>query len=468
MTKAVHILVTKDTNRGLKNKSFAYRAWAGLSIVRDVLQRAGYEVGYTQAEDAGSKVVLASVISADAWYDLVNEWESARPSGAVLIVGGAGVLNVRPFLPLPGAVFVLGRGEDVIVPVVEASLTGANFEHESVIYPALFDASKVYRIAQGTVPYPHTVMLENGKPWAEISAGCQYRCSFCNYSWTRSTTGSHKDYGQQLSKRRSVIAGGSNFKEHNLNELVADWRQGGTMSAGGQCNSAIDGQPQRIRDAVHKPVKRQDLIDAAALCPRNVILSLMTIVSLPTETRHDRREALDDLIEGLRKRDQNERWSIEISPNVFRPMPATPSALWPTRLDEWDLIINMEWASSFENHRCRMWTSHTGNVGLKKMAYSTGSAASLLVDLIAHRCTENDYGNIVKIARSRRFWQAPPGDRRATLEKLFDIEALVREYSPEDYPARYLEGHTRREVVERIGKIGLDKLRSSSLAGLDG
>jgi hypothetical protein len=145
-------------------------------MVCHALRQAGIEVDYCSSATAGRyKVVLVSITSGCDWYPFIGErlaWaKTARP---VVIAGGAGLLNVRPFLRWCDT-FCLGRSEEYVVPVVRASLAGERHEHPSVIHAADFDVNKTHILDAGTSLYPHPVPLANGKTWRETAYGCQRR-----------------------------------------------------------------------------------------------------------------------------------------------------------------------------------------------------------------------------------------------------------------------------------------------------
>lgn len=459
----IAVLVFSDTQRQLQDRSFNYRAWAGLSIIKDVLGREGYEVGAVDARDAGGKIVLASITSQDAWYDLIAAWVRAKPQDALLVVGGAGVLNVRPIIPLEkNAVFVLGRGEDLIVPLIEALNKGEQYEHPSVIYASDFDVEKRYQVSLGKALYSHPVTLFKGQTWKEAAVGCKYQCLFCNYTWCRDVLQEDGAYGQQMDKRKAVIAGASNMGEHNLREIVKSVRDGSDSMRKGQINSAIDGQSQRIRSAVKKPVSREDLRVFGEFAPRGHVFSLMTIVGFPTETEEDRKEAVDDLWEGLQRRDRSERWGVEISPNAFRPMPGTPLALWSSRVTNWRRDLLREWGGGKGGHKYRLRTTRDGRVGIK-MHWGIGGPVTLLVDLIIHRGVEDDFDRLAMLACSGSFWRSSSAKREATLSKYFDLDRAAGEHTAETYPARYLEGRISNERAWEMGARALARLRGGAV-----
>jgi len=97
------------------------------------------------------------------------------------------------------------------------------------------------------------------------------------------------------------------------------------------------------------------------------------------------------------------------------------------------------------------------------MHWGVGGEAHQLLDLIALRGTDDDWDNIVKLSTARRFWTATAAKKAATLHKYFATDRLAGEFTPQDYPVRYLEGHTPNSVVWEMGQKGLDELRLTSV-----
>lgn len=450
------VLPDKRAAYATQPSSWYALSWGGLAIVTDALQRAGIEVGYTTAEDADDKIVLASVTGVVDWFDLLGAWVRARPRNATLVIGGAAVVHVRPFLPLSGAIFVLGRGEDIIAPLVQAEQAGERYEHESVIYPDAFSMERTYRLAQGQI-YPHRVRLENGPTWQEETFGCPYRCLFCSYTWARRkpNSGLFSDminYGNSL-----VVSSKSNAKMYNLREIVGAWRRGDLLSDKGYNRSAIDGQSERLRRAVQKPVSSDEIIDAARLAPHSSRLSLYTLIGLPTETREDRAEALENLKLGMLARSDRD-WGIVLAPNPFRPMPCTPAALWPADAREWGDVLADEWGHDVNGHRFAFYSSHDGRHGLRLVGGVAGSAR-LLLELLCLRGIEADYDLLERIVLTPRFWNGPSRERRKLLERHIDADRLIREYTPDDYPARNIHSYVSNSKLWSAGAKALTTLR---------
>jgi len=198
-------------------ESYNVRAWPGLELVCHVLRQAGIEVEYCSSATAGRyRVVLVSITSGCDWYLFLAErlrWpKTVKPT---VIAGGAGLLNVRPFLRWAD-VFCLGRAEEYVVPLVKAALAGEAFEHPSVVRAADFDPEGSYLIDAGNCLYPHPVPLANGKTWSEAASGCQRKCLFCAYTWHRRYIGGL----QNQAGAGDVLWGGS--AEKTIFELDLD------------------------------------------------------------------------------------------------------------------------------------------------------------------------------------------------------------------------------------------------------
>jgi radical SAM superfamily enzyme YgiQ (UPF0313 family) len=88
--------------------------------------------------------------------------------------------NVRPFLDYAD-IFVFGRGENVIIPLVQSIERKEKFNHPSVCYSQDFSMDNKYKLMQSDMAYPYEIELANGKKWQEKSFGCQLKCLFCNY-----------------------------------------------------------------------------------------------------------------------------------------------------------------------------------------------------------------------------------------------------------------------------------------------
>ncbi len=431
MRVAVYV-VSCHAKQTYANESHDVRIWPGLSVIKHALNAAGIEVGYCGIADVHEQdVVLVSITAGCDWWPFVAERLRWKPGRYKVIAGGAGVLNVRPFLGMADA-FVFGRAEGFVADLVREAAAGREMQHESVAWSSSFDPDRRYRIAQ-SCKYPHAVTLENGKPWREIVIGCQGKCLFCAYSWQREHNGiTH----QESTKGTSSLWGGSASEKTILSLDMSNpqsWQGPGDSLR----IIAIDGFSERLRRSVNKPITREvfrSFLRGLATLDKPHQIKLYNLVGLPGETTADWRELTDDLAAVDAALRPEKQWSIVLHCTPFRAMPATPAAHWPM---------------SYRNYRGQIAATlkqpqHKGNIfyqGNKFWAVEgmgTDSLASHALDAVVLRGTEADAAAVKLIAASKKFASAPVAVRVATLENYFDMPALFAELPKGQTPTDYL------------------------------
>ena len=137
------------------------------------------------------------------------------------------------------------------------------------------------------------------------------------------------------------------------------------------------------------------------------------------------------------------QWKLAFQHTPFRAMPATPAACWPM---------------AYREHRGRIASTIKGGhepgavwfQGRRFWALSVGteSLASVALDVIALRGTEQDSADVAAIARTRRFWAADAHVRRVTLESRFDLPRLFGAWTWDTLPTRYLKTYARVEKTK--------------------
>lgn len=436
-----------------KVESYDTRAWPGLELVCHALRAAGIEVEYCSAATVGRyKVVLVSITSGCDWYPFVRErlrWpKSPRPT---VIAGGAGLLNVRPFLRWAD-IFCFGRAEDYVVPLVKAALAGEKHEHPSVCYAAEFDPERTWLIEPGKQLYPHPVPLANGKTWREAASGCQRKCLFCAYTWHRKHLGGL----QNQAGAGDVLWVGSS--EKTIFEL--DLGKPETWGLPKLRIVGLDGFSQRLRRMVNKPITREMVrgflrgLAASGVAPNRV--KLYNIVGYPTETEEDWYEFLEDLAAADRQFDRfDPQWGIEIHSTPFRPMPATPTACWPMSAVNYRGRI----ARTFQGHdlgcRERQYRSvfFRGGRFYGCESHGTESLPTVILDALVLRGVEDDSEVIAKLATSPKFRGASMRHREAILARHVDIDRLFGAYTWETLPTRYLRAYVPVEKMRRTDEL---------------
>ncbi len=430
-----------------KVESYNTRAWPGLELVCHALRHAGIEVDYCSAATVGRyKVVLVSITSGCDWHPFVAERLRWKARGTV-IAGGAGLLNVRPFLRWVD-VFCLGRSEDYVVPLVKAALAGEKHEHPSVVYGAEFDIDKTYLIDAGRKLYPHQIDLANGKTWREAASGCQRKCMFCGYTWHRRHIGGM----QNQAGAGDALWGGS--AEKTIFEL--DLERPDTWGLPKFRIVGLDGFSERLRRMVNKPITR-DMLQAffrgvANSSAKTARMKIYNIVGYPTETEDDWFEFVEDMATADAPFDKvDPQWGIQLHSTPFRAMPATPCACWPMSYRNYRDQIGK--ALSRGKHGEYRSVFFRGNRFWSAESHGTESLPTVVLDALVLRGTEDDSEVIARLASSSRFRNASVRHRAAILERHVDIDRLFGAYTWDDLPTRYLRTYATAEKLQKADTV---------------
>ena len=135
-------ILSKYAKQTYKKECFNVRTNAGIAVVIDILRKAGYEVEWCSSANVHKyDVVLFSMTSDCDWWEFIAERIKWAKGNYKVVVGGAGVLNVRPFLPYVDY-FVLGRAENVIDKLIIALDKYGEYESENIINSKTFDVGK--------------------------------------------------------------------------------------------------------------------------------------------------------------------------------------------------------------------------------------------------------------------------------------------------------------------------------------
>lgn len=108
------------TKTAYRNESLDARQFVGLKVIVDSLERAGYEVEYAGIATVHIyDIVLVSLTSDCDWWSFIEERTRWQSGNYKVIIGGAGLMHITPFLPF-GDYFSFGRGEQSVVELVRA------------------------------------------------------------------------------------------------------------------------------------------------------------------------------------------------------------------------------------------------------------------------------------------------------------------------------------------------------------
>lgn len=421
------------------------RQFAGLKVIIDVLERNGYSVDYVgNANVHKYDVVLVSIISDCDWWSFVGERMKWQKGDYTVIIGGAGLLHVTPFLRWFD-IAIFGRGEGKIVSVISSLGKGDRVSDESVMYADEFTYDRVWKIGQVDSPYEHSINITPSKIFKEGAIGCNHKCLFCGYTWQRKFVSPAKEY-----KMIDGLFG--NIEDKELAMLDMNKRRD-SINFSKLRTTAIDGFSERIRYAVNKKISKEMMVkfltDMISSEAKPHQLKLYNICGYPTETMDDWQELVDTLREadGIVKKDK--QWSIVLHCTPFRAMPATPMACAPMSMKNYRGLIGKCLGKGLKGN-----IIFQGNELWAVESMGTDGLSSVMLSAIAHRGNEQDSESIARLCASSRFWSAPSGVREATLAKYFDIDTLFGAYTPENLPSRYLR--TYAEIDKMWGNTPLE------------
>lgn len=415
-----------------KNECFDTRQFVGLRVVMDALSREGYPVEWAGIATATDYDIILVSLTADCdWWEFLKERVTWKKGDYKVIVGGAGVMHVTPFVPFVDY-FSLGRGEKSVVNLVKKLDGKEGFEDDSIIDAKTFSPDNIYHIRQAEQVYPHEIPLTATKGYKENAIGCNHKCLFCGYTWQRKFL-SDKDF-----YRFSTGLFDMEDKERAMLDLFKDkssidWKH--------LRSTAMEGLSERLRFMVNKRITRYmletflyEMIHTEEINPHK--MKFFNIVGYPTETEEDAFEFLDVLREmdaepGRKLHDK--AWGIVLSSMHFNPTPCSPLACAPV---------------SYKNHRHNLHNLlapklpggyiYSGDNLWCVEGMGTETLATVIMRIIAMRGKAEDAENIERLCRTKKFWSASKPVQQMTLEKYFDIGYLFGEFTAETLPTRYL------------------------------
>lgn len=412
-----------------KRECFDTRQFVGMRVIIDCLERAGYTVEFAGRSTVHQyDIVLVSLTSDCDWWPYIRERLRWQRGGYKVLVGGAGVLHVAPFLRWFYAA-MFGRGEDLIVPLVQSIEHGERFEHESVCYSDDFRYDRIYRLAQAVRPYPYQLRLSSNRTFTEGPIGCNHKCLFCGYSWGREFLSQYKQFVYSDS-----LFGNIDVKELALLDLAEtpeiDWAHLRT--------TAIDGFSERLRVGVGKPITRSVLtsflVRMLSFKGKPHQLKLYNICGYPTERDADWFEFLEDLrTVDAKAAPRDKQWSIVLHCTPFRAMPSTPMACAPMSKRNYRGLIGQTLGSGLRGNLI-----YQGRSVWAVESMGTDSLPAVMLSALAHRGDLADSENIARLCATDKFWRASSNVRESTLSKAFDMDRLFGRFTAETLPSRYL------------------------------
>ena len=430
-------ILNKYAKQAYKKECYNVRVNAGISVVCDILSRHGYDdIKYTSSATVTKFDIILFSVTADCdWWEFIaerNKWPSGNYK---VIVGGQGVLNVRPFLPWVDY-FMLGRAEGEIDKLVSALDKCGEYESKYVINSKTFSPSKQYYIKQAKNIYPYDVHLASGDTYHEDVIGCNHRCLFCGYTW-------HRKHVKQEEFNYSGLWNGGKDRER----AMIDMHNGIDVDLVKLRTTAIDGLSERLRFMVNKRITREmlrEFIINLARCDKPHQVKFYNIIGYPTETIDDWFEFVDDVsICDAEFKKQDKQTSILLHSTPFRAMPATPLACKPMSYKNY----RREIARVLGRGKYKGNIFYQGNAIWCVESMATESLPTVIPSAIVWSGTEADSDGFIKVASSKKFKSANANTKQATLEKYFDVGTLFGSFTPDTLPTKYLKTYCNVEKM---------------------
>lgn len=426
-------VLTKYAKQTYAKECYNVRLNAGMAVIRDCLQRAGLtDIEYCSSANVSRfDVVMFSVTSDCDWWEFVAERVDWCKGNYKVIVGGSGVLNVRPFLSIVDY-FMLGRGEYDIADLVK-NLGG--YKSKCVVDSRNFSLDTDYEIRQTDCIYPYDIPLENGEIYHEDTIGCNHRCLFCGYTWQR------KQAVSEQFNYSGLWNGGADRER-----AMIDMHNGAEVDLVKLRTTAIDGMSERLRFSMNKKITREmlrEFLVRLAMCEKPHQVKFYNIIGYPTETLDDWKEFAEDIaIADSTFARQEKQTSILLHSTPFRAMPATPLACKPMSYKNYRGEIGRVLGKGLKGN-----IFYQGNAMWAVESMATESLCTVFQSAIIWRGIESDFDNIVKIAKSKKFALSNSAVKQATLEHYFDAKKLFGAYTTETLPTKNIKTYAKVEKM---------------------
>lgn len=224
----------------MANNRTNIKNYFGLNIIiNEISKNLGINVPIVNWESVNKyDVVLFSALSIEDYYSLVFTVERKLKGiqKGVWIAGGPSVSNINPFIKYFDYT-VIGRGEDIIKPLLTAISYGFPFVHQSVVDRNTYQQEKQYFVNYAKKLYPDAI----GKV-EETMYGCKYNCSYCRYR-TATLPPTKRDFDK-----------GTTMPGNEETFWDLDIKNGNFHT------TSLDGMTQAQRFAVLKPIKAEQVI----------------------------------------------------------------------------------------------------------------------------------------------------------------------------------------------------------------
>lgn len=336
------------------------------------------DISYVSRETINTvDYVLISITSFMDVFNLLNELTGIDIQSKV-IVGGAGVLNIRPYRHLIDYA-VFRRGERCIAPII------FNEKLPSNVYSRRDDPE-----------FTGTYELGSLKEFIgnEISVGCQKKCFFCSYGWTNKYV-STVDHGYKS---------GVSDKEDWFKDF--DWQH----SVGTGAVTALDGVTEFTRKKVNKYVSDEEITQKMLRAyeiesEKRLSVKIFNIIGYPWEDKNTNVNAIVEAVK-LANKNIGRRFILTLSFNHFTPMLMTP-----LQNEKFNMI-------NFRDKIHQTYFYDCGDFHIYIDPYASSNVYAF-ENCILERAFEKDTKKIVNILLSKKYRNMSNFEKELVLRKHF-------------------------------------------------
>lgn len=379
-------------------------------------------------------VILVSVHSVPDFYSLAYTYYNrmkGKRSGT-WILGGAAIANIPPLLPFADYI-VLGRAENLIIPLLKSIKVNLPFDHESVVHVPTWSRKSTFKVAYVQKLYPDTI----GKA-KETMLGCKYNCSYCRYRVSSIPPNMREQ------DRETTMPG----NEETFWELE--------IKNGSFYTTSLDGLTVATRHAVVKHISNEailkkftDLIETR----HHLNLKIYLICGYPGQPDLDFTE-LKAIFQLLALNLTTQKWNIKLHITPFSPEPQTPMQWEAANVD-----VNFRELAPTKliNGTHLVKTENLSVLLLPTIA----SPYTLLQRLIFNR-SSMEHTALIKTISSTPYFRShnnSHADKFNKICELYDITTFVREYPiGSTLPSSQVQVWRNQESIERQGAKTRKKL----------
>lgn len=348
-------------------------------------------------------IVLVSIHSVeDFWaqaYTFYNRLKGQRKG--IWIAGGSAVQNINPLVEMFDHI-VIGRAENIIIPLLQSVLNNIEFVHESVVNTCDYHENKEYKISYVEELYKEKIGKEK-----ETMLGCKYNCAYCRYRIASKPPNMRK-----FDKLTTMPGNEETFWELDIKSAAYH-------------TTSLDGLTERIRFAVTKHISNQAIIDKFrefSKSIKRINLKVYLIVGYPHNPElnfNELKEVFTEISEFL----TDQKYVVRFHMTPFSAEPGTPM--------QWEKVnIEQNYNQLMKEYRQELGSLvHTDSL----QAYVQPTVMSnyaVLRRSIHHRASLLDL-DLIRYLAADPFFRSHNNSTTQKLERILstvNIDSFIREY----------------------------------------